>query len=93
MDLTNVRTTYFSLKNLYIDSALKLAKYEEMPDGEVYGEIIECPGVWAKQKSKTKCQKELQKVLSDWIDIKLDDNDNDIPVIKHINLNSNLYQN
>lgn len=67
--------------------AMKKVRFEELEDGSVYGEIPECPGVWARAKSRRSCHQELQTVLSDWVDVKLRDGDRDFPIIEGVNLN------
>ena len=70
----------------YIEKALEHATFEGPEDGQWYGEIALCPGVWATSNSKEKCQQELQEVLEEWLILKLRDNDPDIPVIDGIRL-------
>jgi len=52
----------------YIQAAMAKAKYEILPHGEgYYGEIPECPAVWANEDTLERCRDELQSVLEDWI--------------------------
>ncbi|HVP04212.1 MAG TPA: type II toxin-antitoxin system HicB family antitoxin [Dehalococcoidia bacterium] len=72
----------------YIAAAMKHAKYEIMEDRSFYGEIPECPGVWANTESLEECRRELQEVLEGWLILKLKDQDDDIPVIDGVSLAS-----
>lgn len=67
--------------------ALKRARFEDLEDGSIYGEIPECPGVWAKAKTQRVCREELKEVLSEWIDVKLKDGDKDFPIMEGVDLN------
>ena len=71
----------------YIAAAMKRAKYEIIAeDGTYYGEIPDCPGVWANAEALESCRTELQEVLEGWLLLKLRDHDYDIPVIDGISL-------
>jgi predicted RNase H-like HicB family nuclease len=51
----------------YIQSAMRLAKYEILEDGQFYGEIPGFPGVWAQAGDLETCRDELQSALEDWL--------------------------
>ncbi len=52
----------------YIQSALRLAKYEILPDdGSYYGEIPDCNGVYANATTLEDCREELREVLEGWV--------------------------
>jgi predicted RNase H-like HicB family nuclease len=52
----------------YIEAAMRHAKYEILPDDKsYYGEIPECPGVWANADTLEECREELRSTLEDWI--------------------------
>jgi predicted RNase H-like HicB family nuclease len=51
----------------HIQSAMRLAKYEILEDGQFYGEIPGFQGVWAQAKILEDCRDELQSVLEDWL--------------------------
>ena len=76
----------------YIAKALAHAIFDGPDDGQWYGEISLCPGVWAMGDSQEACRKELQEVLEEWLLLKLRDNDPDIPVIDGICLNDAVLQ-
>lgn len=66
----------------YIAKALEHAIFEGLEEGQWYGEIPCCPGVWATGDSPGVCRKELQEVLEEWLLLKLRDNDSDLPVLR-----------
>ena len=52
----------------YIQSALRLAKYEKLDDdGSFYGEIPVCNGVLANATTLEECREQLEEVLEEWI--------------------------
>ncbi len=52
----------------YVQAALRHARYEILSeDGSYYGEIPECPGVYANAGSLEECREELREVLEEWI--------------------------
>lgn len=51
----------------YIQAAMRQARYELTEEGEFYGYISACPGVWATAPTLEECREELQGVLEDWI--------------------------
>jgi predicted RNase H-like HicB family nuclease len=72
----------------YIAAAMKRATYEILEeDGTYYGEIPECPGVWANAETSENCRRELQEVLEGWIILGLQKGDS-IPELDGISLTS-----
>lgn len=52
----------------YLKAALRTAHYEILPDnGEFYGEIAACNGVYATAASLEACRDELEEVLEEWV--------------------------
>ena len=52
----------------YLRVALRHAHYEILPDdGEYYGEISECPGVYATAKTLEECRDQIAEVLEEWV--------------------------
>ena len=43
----------------YIQAAMDRATYERLDDGTYYGEIAECPGVWADGATLEECRRTL----------------------------------
>lgn len=70
----------------YIDSAMKLAKYDILKDDNTfYGEIPEFNGVWANAENLETCREELREVLEEWILLRVSKN-LPIPEVDGINL-------
>ena len=52
----------------YLKTALRKAHFEMLPDdGQYYGEIAECHGVYATAASLEACRDELEEVLEEWV--------------------------
>lgn len=51
----------------YIQAAMRHAHYEILEDGTYYGEIPDCPGVYASAETLEACREQLREVLEDWI--------------------------
>jgi predicted RNase H-like HicB family nuclease len=52
----------------YIQAALRHATYKILADdGSYYGEIRECPGVYANAIRLEDCREQLQEVLEEWL--------------------------
>jgi predicted RNase H-like HicB family nuclease len=52
----------------YLQAALRHARYEILrDDGTYYGEVPECPGVYANTTILEECREELREVLEEWI--------------------------
>lgn len=59
----------------YINTAMRHAKYEILPDdGTYYGEIPECNGVYANSDNLEDCRDELREVLEDWVLLRIHKN-------------------
>ena len=71
---------------IYIQQALRNAKYQLMEDGRIFGEIPVCPGTWAEGASLEQCREELQSVLEDWILVKARHGDR-FPIIDGVDIN------
>ncbi|CAN2040889.1 Type II toxin-antitoxin system HicB family antitoxin [Candidatus Magnetomoraceae bacterium gMMP-15] len=70
----------------YIQSALRLAKYEILQDdGTFFAEIPECNGVYANADTLEECREQLKEVLEEWIFIRIYKNLS-LPVINGIDL-------
>ena len=70
----------------YKKAALEKARLEQLSDGTWYAEIPGFPGVWANDRDKEKCRQVLAEVLEEWLALKIQDGDDDIPVVGGINL-------
>ena len=51
----------------YIQAAMRLAHYEIMEDGRIFGTVPPCPGAWADGDTLEACRDELHEVLESWI--------------------------
>lgn len=70
----------------YVRAAMNDAKFKTLGNGTIYGEIPDCPGVWANEKDLEQCRYVLQEVLEEWIVLKLREHD-PLPRLKGIDLN------
>lgn len=71
----------------YIDAAMRIAKYELLPDdGLYYGEIAGFGGVYAIAKQPGDCREELKTTLKDWLLLSLAKN---LPIPVVITLDTN----
>ncbi len=56
----------------YLRTAMRHARYEILSkDGLFYGEIPELTGVYASAPTLEECRDELEKVLEDWIFVRV----------------------
>ena len=70
----------------YLEAAMKHAHYEILEDdGNYYGEIPECRGVYASACTLEECRSELAEVLEDWLLFRIHKN-LAIPVIDGLEL-------
>ncbi|MEN6326136.1 MAG: hypothetical protein ABFD18_08030 [Syntrophomonas sp.] len=44
----------------YVKAAMSQALYKKLDNESIYGEIAECPGVWANENSMEECQNTLR---------------------------------
>lgn len=68
--------------------AAQRADTEQLEDGGWYAEIRNFPGVWAQGSSEEEAAKELEAVVRDWVLLKIQDKDRDLPIIDEIDLNA-----
>ncbi len=71
----------------YAKLAVKLATIKQHPDGHWFAEIPKFQGVWAKEASAKESLEVLEDVLFDWLLLKIQDGDRDLPIIETIDLN------
>lgn len=70
----------------YIRAAMRHARFKILDEDEGYfGEIPECPGVWANADTLEACRDELQEVLEGWVLLGLQFGDT-LPTIDGIEL-------
>jgi predicted RNase H-like HicB family nuclease len=71
----------------YIQAALRRAKYEMLADNEGFvGTIPGFRGVIGHARSLERCRDDLNGALQEWLLIKLQQGDRDIPVVDGIKL-------
>ncbi len=70
----------------YVEVAIRHATLKRHPDGW-FATILGFQGVWAKESSRERALEVLEEVLSDWVLLKIQNKDKDLPVIEEINLN------
>ena len=71
----------------YIQTAMRQAVYEILPDdGTYYGNIPGLPGVWAKATALIQCKQDLQSALEGWILLSLHRRQ-PIPILDGLDLN------
>jgi predicted RNase H-like HicB family nuclease len=51
----------------YVETALRKARYEKLPDGTFYGEVAPLRGVLATGASLEGCRDQLAEVVEEWI--------------------------
>jgi predicted RNase H-like HicB family nuclease len=71
----------------YIRDAINHADLRRLEDGTWFGEVSGFPGVWASSDAPEETITELREVLFDWIVLKIDHEDRDLPQLSGINLN------
>jgi predicted RNase H-like HicB family nuclease len=55
----------------YVQAAMERARYKLLEDDTYFGEIPECPGVWANEPTLERCRETLREVLEEWLVLKL----------------------
>ena len=52
----------------YLKAAMRSAHYELLPeDGQYYGEIPQCHGVYATAATLEECREQLREVIEEWV--------------------------
>ncbi len=73
--------------NDYLKNAVERCETEQLDDGSWYVSIPGFDGVWAGGVTRELAIEELRSVLLDWLELKRQDRDGDIPVVAHIDIN------
>ena len=73
----------------YMEAAMQEAHFELMENGDYFGSIPSCQGVWADAPTVEECRTELRSVLEDWMLVGFR-HSHEMPVIAGINLNVSL---
>jgi predicted RNase H-like HicB family nuclease len=72
----------------YADFAVRQVNIEKTEDGTWFAQIPAMPGVWADEASIPEAVDVLREVVFDWVLVKIEAGDRDMPVINDIDLNS-----
>lgn len=75
------------LVDRYISAALRRSLTEKMEDGTYFATIPALGQVWASGDSVTEADEALREIVSQWIELKIEDQDRDFPVIDTVDLN------
>jgi len=70
----------------FVSAAMREARYKLLEDGNYFGEIPGCPGVWACEATLEECRSVLLEVLEEWVLLKIRDRD-PLPLMGGIDLN------
>ena len=85
-DVPSLTRLPMQLIEKYVEVAMRHATLQRHPDGW-FAKIPGFQGVWAKERSNEQTLEVLQEVLLDWTLLKIEHQDNDLPVIEEIDLN------
>lgn len=71
----------------YVDLALNRSLTEILDNGEYFVTVPLLKGVWATGNSVESAESDLRVTIFEWLELKIEDHDRDIPEIESINLN------
>lgn len=71
----------------YVNAAMKTVVPSQLDDGSWFAEITVLKGVWGSGDNPHDALVELKDVLIDWLLLKIEHEDQDIPILEGINLN------
>lgn len=71
----------------YSEIAVRHATLKRAADAEWFAKIPGFLGVWAKEGSREETLEVLQEVVVDWVLLKIEHKDRDLPVVEEIDLN------
>jgi predicted RNase H-like HicB family nuclease len=86
---TLIRTKYVpeQLFETYLNEAMKLVSPRRLEDGSWFTEIPGFDGVWGSADDLEKSVADLREALFDWLVLKIEHSDRDIPRIGDLTLN------
>lgn len=76
------------LMTKYVSAAMHRVAARQLEDGQWFVEIPELQGVWASSGNLKEAADELEEVLIDWLLLKIEHEDRDIPILETISLNT-----
>ena len=85
--LVLTKTIPGQLVERYVQTALKTVVPTQIEDGSWFADVERLDGVWARGDSPHECLVELNEVIVDWLLLKIESEDKDIPILDDINLN------
>ncbi len=71
----------------YVRMALRRAVVERTEDGKCFATILVLPDVWAEGATPAKAISELAEVTRQWVVMKIEEHDRDLPVLESLDLN------
>ncbi|MDP1720296.1 MAG: type II toxin-antitoxin system HicB family antitoxin [Candidatus Nanopelagicaceae bacterium] len=71
----------------YVSAALRRTLVERTEDGKYFLSIPALGDVWAMGTTFDEAEKSLSEIVKQWVQMKIEDQDDDIPVIDTIDLN------
>ena len=71
----------------YRRAAMKRVEIKKLEDGSHFAKIPGLDGPWANEDTLQDCLNVLDEVLTDWLVLKIEDGDHDLPVLDDIDLN------
>ena len=55
----------------YVDEALRMARYDKLDGGTIYGEVPRLRGVMATASTLKRCREQLAEVIEEWVLIRV----------------------
>lgn len=72
----------------YVRAAMRRVESRQLEDGQSFVEIPGLDGIWASNMDAESAFDELEEVLIDWLLLKIEHEDRDIPILDSISLNN-----
>lgn len=86
-ELTKEHTMPTQLVEKYITLALNRSLVETMENGDFFIMVPLLVGVWGTGNTLQDAEKDLRETIYEWLELKIEDQDRDIPVIESLDLN------
>lgn len=84
---TSARPLPLLLIRRYAHAATQAAVLRRHPDGGWFAEVPDLPGTWARDDTVDEVLTSLEDVIFEWVILKVEDEDRDLPVIDGMDLN------
>ena len=75
------------LVDKYITLALNRSLAETLENGDFFLTVPLLVGVWGTGNTPQDAENDLRETIYEWLELKIEDQDGDIPVIESLNLN------